>query len=1395
MHCIIITLWDRFLLIGIGEKSCILTRMEIEYSDGLEIEERIERLLGEADDLSALNPIHRSHYGEWPIRYHLSPERANLLRHLSFSGLDVLELGAGMGAISRFLAERAKSLTVIEGTEQRFRALCERLRDLDNWTGVVANVADANFEKKFDVVCVIGVLEYSQMYVVPKTAGQTPFEAFLEKAKSFLKDDGVLVLAIENQLGLKYWNGIPEDHTNRLFDGIAGYPLSPSPKTFSRKALKALLEHSGFSQIQEYFPFPDYKVPSCVVNAYGAQAFPELSADLACHRGAESYSGSEFPLYPEVLATHTVAKAGLLPEFSNSFLCVAGKNPDSPLLGRLCPKDGSFAWHYSVNRQFPTQTVFRQNAGRITVEKTNLAGAPSDLTSPSLHLTWSGKTSQPLETGERLRLRLLQRAHFEGLGKLLLDLGEFIRWSFQNWKTESDLLAEESLDAVYANALLSPTDGIQPFAYRLFDLEWKARGGVEKSWFILRNILLLQKDFPLLRAENGLGSLEDLYEALCKAVGVAPELERAIRLEAELQSLVTPESSVDAFRGALRHFLERPFKTDHFLRDPKEEQNLRKQALVLKTKAPLLLSAFDRRLPRLFFKGEAFLRNSSVMRKFSTYTVSLLRALYRYLPTLYRKAELDGEKNKKTTPLLSRRFGALPKTGWVHARAVLSAGAGALTDVTLVLHSRGTEQKVLLSRRWLGSFSRVLKLTRSVDAVSIEILSALPNANAVHLQTRKLSKIEAALRLVLPQLPAIWKDRAKRTAFFARARDLWKQGKVRGLLAFTQQQAFMGDVGFVEDYSAWIEEFESLSARDVQEIQTHLQNMAYRPLISIILPVYNPKPRWLRAALDSVLAQTYPNWELCIADDASTNPVIAEILEEYRLKDGRVHVVYRSKNGHIAQASNSALAISSGEFVALLDHDDLLSPLALYFVVQELNQDPNLQFIYTDEDKMDHRERRFLPHFKPDWNEELFYSYNVFTHLSVLRTSGVKKLGGFRAGFEGAQDYDLFLRYLQTISPETIRHIPRVLYHWRAVENSTSLGATAKPYAFGAAQRALAEHFERTGVRATVEKGFNDTHRISYALPETLPKVSVIICTRDRGDLVRAIIDDLTTKTLYANLEIILIDNQSTDKASLQYFEDLGKKANCQVLRYNEPFNFSAMNNLGVRHASGEFVLLLNNDVRTRHPEWLKEMVRLGLRPNTGAVGAKLFYPSERIQHAGVILGIGGVAGHSHKGFARHAVDFYARTNVPQWISAVTGACLLVRKDLYEKVGGLDAENLTVAFNDVDFCLKLRESGYHNIYAPTVELTHLESESRGSDQRPETFPRFQREEAFMKKKWGKLLKTDPFYSPNLTLSAENFSLAFPPRMHKPWREHAKAKRKTTHSISALITESGASLPL
>jgi len=583
-------------------------------------------------------------------------------------------------------------------------------------------------------------------------------------------------------------------------------------------------------------------------------------------------------------------------------------------------------------------------------------------------------------------------------------------------------------------------------------------------------------------------------------------------------------------------------------------------------------------------------------------------------------------------------------------------------------------------------------------------------------------------------------------------------------------------------YERWIEVYDRQTAETFARQAEESANFARRPVISVLMPVYNTDERWLRRALDSVRAQTYPHWELCIADDASPAPHIRPFLEQASREDPRIKVVFREENGHISAASNSALALASGEYLALLDHDDELAPHALYEVAAVLNVHPDADYLFSDEDKIDENGRRHEPYFKPDWLPDLFLGQNYTSHLSVYRAERVRGVGGFRRGYEGSQDWDLTLRVMDETTPDRIVHIPKILYHWRAIPGSTALQLSEKNYPVEAARRALADHFQRRHEAVELIPVPGDHWRIKRLLPSTPPAASIVIPTRNRLELLRPCVESIQAKTTYPDYEIIIVDNQSDDPAILAWFAELqesdraapGRRGRVRVLHHDAPFNFSAICNQGVAAAQGTLIALLNNDLEAITPDWLEEMVSQALRPEIGCVGAMLYYPNDTIQHAGVILGVGGVAGHAFRDFPRGTEGRFNRARLAQNYSAVTAACLVVRKSVYLQVGGFDEDTLAVAFNDIDFCLKVSAAGYRNLWTPYAEFYHHESASRGVDDTPEKAARFQLEVELMLRRWGPALQHDPAYNPNLTLELNDFSLASPPRPAPPVGREGRA---------------------
>ena len=542
----------------------------------------------------------------------------------------------------------------------------------------------------------------------------------------------------------------------------------------------------------------------------------------------------------------------------------------------------------------------------------------------------------------------------------------------------------------------------------------------------------------------------------------------------------------------------------------------------------------------------------------------------------------------------------------------------------------------------------------------------------------------------------------------------------------------------------------------IQDMEKKMAAFSRRPLISVIMPVYNTKPEWLRQAIESVCNQIYPHWELCIADDASTERSVIELLKKYHKTDLRIKVVYHEKNANIVAASNSALALATGAFVAFLDHDDRLPQDALYWVAEAINRNPEARLLYSDWDGIDENGVRHLGYFKPDFNYELLLAQNYVSQLGVYCRELVCGLGGFRKDYDGSQDWDLALRAVAAIRRNQVVHIPRILYHWR--QHSSSVSKASSEMCAAAGRRAVAEHLQLVG-GGSVETapgcvGFN---RIKFPLPTTLPLVSIIICTRDQLSLLSVALESIRSLSTYPNYEIVIIDNGSEDRNTILYLKSLALKNGIRVIRDDSPFNYSRLNNAGVAHSKGELVCLLNNDIEVITPDWLEEMVSLAIKPDVGAVGARLWYPDGTLQHGGVIVGFGGVAGHYHLRLPRGKNGYFGRAVLQQELSAVTGACLMVRRGVFEEVGGLE-EKLQVAFNDVDFCLRLRAAGYRNIWTPFAELTHHESASRGYEDNPEKIKRFNAEMDFMKLRWGKTLEQDPFHSPNLSATAAAYPI-------------------------------------
>lgn len=603
--------------------------------------------------------------------------------------------------------------------------------------------------------------------------------------------------------------------------------------------------------------------------------------------------------------------------------------------------------------------------------------------------------------------------------------------------------------------------------------------------------------------------------------------------------------------------------------------------------------------------------------------------------------------------------------------------------------------------------------------------------------------------------PVIPGTEDKVTRLWIKAKKGFKYMAKNGI-SHTIQRAKIEKLRNQASYPNWLARNEVL---DIEAMTQEIASFHYQPKISIAMPVYNVEEKWLRLCIDSILNQVYTNWELCMADDASTDPNVKKILTEYQQLDERIRVVFREQNGHISEATNSALAIATGEFVALLDNDDELAINAFYEVVKVLNESPELDLIYSDEDKIDMDGNRSDPAFKPDWSPDLLLGTNYISHLGVYRRSILEEIGGFRKGYEGSQDYDLVLRFTEKTTKERITHIPKVLYYWRMLPTSTAVDQGSKGYAFEAGLRAVQDALVRRGINGHAMHGAaNGLYDVYYDI-ESEKLVSIIIPTKNGYKDVQRCVSSIIEKTTYQNYEIIMADNGSTDPKMHELYAEFEQQLPGRffVEAIDIPFNFSTINNRAAKKAHGEYLLFLNNDTEVITENWLTLMVSFAQQERIGCVGAKLLYPNNTVQHAGVILGLGGVAGHGHYGYPHGDLGYFGRLAINVNYSAVTAACLLMKKADFDAVGGFE-EAFTVAFNDVDLCLKVQALGRDNVWLHEAELYHFESQTRGYDDKGKKKKRFEQEKVMMEEKWGPLIENDPFYNPNLTRDIPNFSL-------------------------------------
>ena len=1500
------------------------------YSDGDAAETYLYEVICETEDVSSLSVELEDAIRDWSSKYHLTSCRSNLFRGFSLeAGARALELGAGCGAITRYLGECGLEVDAVEGSRRRAEIARERCRDLDNVVIIQSNFNQLDFpENSYDYVFLIGVLEYAGRFF----DGVSDHEAFakiLIRAREVLRPDGVIFVAIENRMGLKYWLGANEDHYERPFIGLYDYPRSQGIRTYDKKNLQHFFSSLNFNHFRFLFPFPDYKLPRLILSDEFIETDPYASS-LLYRLSSQDYQSSMHAESSEFLLWNALQKNKYLEEFANSFLVLLGKN--KKVVDRLVEHD--FIYYSGTDRRLSYRTITCKPAGEPRVIKTSLSSSPTETTCALKHnLDESEYIPGPL-----LSICWLQSLAAEPGGddfkKYVDDYWEFLLEAAENSQTDFS-----NFDLLPFNIIVDQGDN-----YIVIDEEWQSAQAVSVEFVLFRALLFFSlENSPLFKQFNetiGAQSTYDFIHWFFKRYGLALEnqLDSFIRLQTDLlRNVVSNKVPKQDLLNALYQPFTYPQRIslpevetvelcwsdtkDYFneqnklscrvghtdgsvvcrFRLPGSNVNLKYLRLapgdrpgffsLLNITLYAILPDGNRELTCELSGADAIVEKAHLNNiNYLTGEVGNIFVALNNDPYLV----IDLTQIEFVRPLSGTEFQievamSLPESAdfFLARQALYQASAWYDRQVRKLSNSL-EEQKIVLAKKndsidlyhqelmkyqarlqalqsspvahvkeWLRLIWRFReKLKHHINALRYQFNSdyKIINRSGIFDRNYYLARYPdvaaAGVDPLIHYLDAGWQEQRDpnplfSTAFYLKRNPDVEESGINPLLHYLQTGAAeLRDPCPVFDSTYYVKQLpEPLSPgqtplghylkfgatgkadpnplfdgryylknnpdvvvagvnplvhyqlsggaefRDPspffstdnyinkypelkQSEFTVLEHYCRRliesggrdelffdqlPKISILTPVYNVAAPYLKNCVASVLQQSYPNWELCLVDDGSSAEHIRPLLEEFAARDSRIKIKILAENQGIAGATGEAAAIATGDYLTFLDHDDEFAINALMEIAKAIeNYDADIY--YSDEDIIDSEGHVTATHCKPDYSPDLLLSHNYITHLLVVRRSLFDRAGGLKSTHDGAQDFDLALRLTELT--DNIVHITKVLYHWRTIETSTSADPEVKDYAGEAGKKALEKALQRRNISGEVLPG---NKKFYYRVRRTIigePLVSIIIPFKDHPGYLRRCIESILDKTGYQNFEIIGVDNRSEKQETADLLRQLAAAdSRIRFIRYDKPFNYSAINNFAVGHADGEHIILMNNDIEVLNIDWLEALLEHSQRFEVGAVGAKLYYKNNTIQHAGVIIGIAGFAGHSHRHFPWRAPGYFNRLYCIQNLSAVTAALLMVKKQYFLEVGGLDEENLGTALNDVDFCLKLREKGYLNVFTPYCEAYHYESVSRGYEDTREKQRRFKKEVAFFQQRWSKILTAgDPYYNPQLTLEREDFSL-------------------------------------
>jgi len=1338
---------------------------EFAYSDGLEIERYLKEVLEQATDLSSTSLELESAIQDWATEYHLSSKRANLLRGLDLpmSG-HALEIGCGCGAISRYIGEHGLQVDAIEGSAARAEIAHLRCRDISGVQIYCANFNDMRLpEANYDLVFLVGVAEYAARFMDNSSQHDRPIVSFLKKAASALKPGGKLIIAIENRVGLKYMLGAHEDHYARRFLGINNYFGKTDINTYTLSEWQGIFEKTGLRAGATYLPFPDYKVPTVLLS----DQFATENTNVFCHlEGVDSrdYIERFDPMVRESLLWQAISSGKSVDRFANSFLFIAesnhGANPPMPRFDFIHLPD------FRRHREYCL--IARKARGEEVVRRKRVA-------SEAIETGWLTQqvVDEPYHRGVLLSVLWVRALELEPDGVRFTDLVK----QYLSFLAERDTL---SIDLTPANIVVDAQG-----RYRAFDEEWQIDTNVGPDLLLFRALVMffVKAEYAVHRyvQDNGCKTVRDFVVHVGNQAGMAlsESLPALVQTENRFQNAVIWQRE----DNALQRILDKRLLPPEIIPKPVKSRLYWKPRNGIFTETRRLVGYIDVKgtTQKIVFKLPPEATRASAFRfnpcdkyrhpgvgfiQFSRFSVDAIEPGNREKTNLWslcsghdiaQYSVMSGVRYGESS--IGSRFMVTDDDPWFELnfipRRKLTGSEYLIVECEISMPF--SHEYALAKDQWLMEADKLEAKSRHMAATlddcrhlekryqqveeEISRIKATPVWRLYGCYTRVHGSVDKA-KIKLSR----WRGLFHKYGFKGGVSRIWHAAGKRILLMLGRRPEIIGPPS---RYELWRDTF----LRRVTKIH------ANGPLISVIMPVYDADAGVLKKAIRSVQKQIYRNWELCIADDASTSAATRRVLE--RINDKRVKVRFLENNLNISGATNAAASMASGEYLAFMDNDDELADDALNAVAAALVDQPAAELLYSDEDFIRVDGHLDDPHFKTDYNPDLLLSHNYITHLLVMSRALFDRIGGLRGEYDGAQDYDLVLRGVE--QAERIVHLPKPVYHWRKSAGSTSLDPLAKRGGHDNARKALGAALQRRGIEARVE----DTplphfFRVRRALKGE-PRVSVIVPFRDKPDLLRLCIESLLEKTTYSNWEVLGISNDSIGFRTIEEMERLRALDERVAFReLNEPFNFSRLVNFGAGHATGEHLVLLNNDIELVTPDWIEGLLEHSQRDEVAAVGAKLYYPNNRIQHAGLGIGLGGAAGHLHKNFRADSPGYFNRLNVIQNVSAVTGAMMMVAADKYRKLGGFDEEQFSVAYNDVDFCLRAREAGYLHVFTPFVEAYHHESLSRGYEDSAAKQQRFQRETENLRARHGEILERgDPYYNPNFDQGRDDFQLELP----------------------------------